>query len=167
MPRKAYVEDITPTVRRLKCDLFGHDLVILHEHDIRKKTGPFATLSKERRDSLMEGLTAVIESSPMTLVAVVIDKLRHKARYAEPFSPYDLALQYGLKRVFEALRSEGEEGKLVHVICEGAGQVLQLGRHAGWDDTAQRAERVRRWRRAPKRGDAMRVRQIDTAPSLL
>lgn len=38
LPTAACVDQITPAVRRLKCQLFGHDLVILHEHDIRKKT---------------------------------------------------------------------------------------------------------------------------------
>lgn len=117
-----YIDAITPAVRRLKCDLFGHDLVVLHEHDIRKKTGPFASLNKERREALLEGLTASIERSDMTVIAVVIDKVKHKARYSEPFSPYDLALQYGLERVFEALRSAGEEGHLTHVICEARGK---------------------------------------------
>lgn len=122
LPRMAYIDQITPAVRRLKFELFGHDLVILHEHDIRKKTGPFAQLGKDRRDALMDGLTGAIAAAPMTLVAVVIDKLKHRARYTEPFNPYDLALQYGLERVFEALRSGGQEERLTHVICEARGK---------------------------------------------
>ena len=122
LPRAAYIDQITPAVRRLKFELFGHDLVILHEHHIRKKTGPFAQLGKDRRDALMSGLTGAIAAAPMTLVAVVIDKVRHKARYAEPFNPYDLALQYGLERVFEMLRSVGQEERLTHVICEARGK---------------------------------------------
>lgn len=122
LPRAAYIDQITPAVRRLKFELFGHDLVILHEHDIRKKTGPFAQLGKGKRDALMDGLTGAIAAAPMTLVAVVIDKVRHKARYAEPFNPYDLALQYGLERVFEMLRSVGQEERLTHVICEARGK---------------------------------------------
>jgi hypothetical protein len=81
LPCKAYVEQITPAVRRLKFDLFGHDMLILHEHDIRKKTGPFAQLNKDRRDALMDGLTEIIAAAPMTLVAVVISKVKHKARH--------------------------------------------------------------------------------------
>lgn len=122
LPRAAYVDQVTPAVRWLKFELFGHDLLILHEHDIRKKTGPFAQLSKERRAALMAGLTGVIAAAPMTLVAVVIDKVKHKARYTEPFSPYDLALQYGLERVFDALRSAGQEERLTHVVCEARGK---------------------------------------------
>lgn len=86
LPRTAYIDQITPAVRRLKFELFGHDLVILHEHDIRKKSGPFAQLGKDKRDALMNGLTGAIAAAPMTLVAVVIDKVKHKAKYAEPFN---------------------------------------------------------------------------------
>ena len=42
----AYIEQITSAVRRLKMHTFGHDLVILHEHDLRKKTGPFRSSTR-------------------------------------------------------------------------------------------------------------------------
>jgi Protein of unknown function (DUF3800) len=121
-PCDAYIDQVTPAVRRLKMTLFGHDLVILHEHDIRKKSGAFAALSKDRRDALMQGLTKTIEQAPMTLVAVVIDKVRHKARYAAPQHPYHLALQYGLERVRKFLRLKDQAGRLTHVVCEARGQ---------------------------------------------
>ena len=122
LPCAAYIDQVTPAVRRLKFELFGHDLVILHEHDIRKKAGPFAHLGKDRRDALIDGLTGVIAAAPMTLVAVVIDKVKHNARYVEPFNPYDLALQFGLERVFEMLSGEGQEERLTQVICEARGK---------------------------------------------
>ncbi|HEX7385313.1 MAG TPA: DUF3800 domain-containing protein [Burkholderiaceae bacterium] len=121
VPREAYIEQITPSVRRLKLELFGHDLVILHEHDIRKKTGPFAQLNKARRDALLDGLTQTIAAAPMTLVAVVIDKVRHKARYSSPEHPYHLALKYGLERVFDFLRLKKQQDRLTSVICEARG----------------------------------------------
>ena len=46
-PVDAYVHWVTPAIRQLKFDFFGHDLVILHEHDIRKKKAGFAQLNKE------------------------------------------------------------------------------------------------------------------------
>ena len=121
LPRRAYVEQITPAVRGLKFDLFGHDMVILHEHDIRKKTGPFAQLNKERRDALMDRLTDIIVAAPMTLVAVVIDKLRHKARYVAPDHPYHLALKYGLERVHSFLSLNGQTDRTTTVVCEARG----------------------------------------------
>ena len=121
LPTAAYVDQITPAVRRLKCQLFGHDLVILHEHDIRKKTGPFARLGKDARDTLLEGLTGIISAAPMTLVAVVIDKVKHKAKYLSPEHPYHLALKYGLERVHHFLQMHGQADRRTAVVCEARG----------------------------------------------
>ena len=121
LPLAAYIDQVTPAVRRLKCELFGHDMVILHEHDIRKKTGPFAQLNKERRDWLMTRLTETIAAAPMTLVAVVIDKVRHKARYTTPQHPYHLALKYGLERVHDFLTMQGQGERITTVVCEARG----------------------------------------------
>lgn len=121
LPTAAYVEQITPAVRRLKCQLFGHDLVILHEHDIRKKTGPFARLGKDARDALLEGLTDIIRAAPMTLVAVVIDKVKHKAKYLSPEHPYHLALKYGLERVHHFLQMQGQGDRRTSIVCEARG----------------------------------------------
>ena len=121
MPCAAYIDGVTPAVRRLKFDLFGHDLAVLHEHDIRKKTGPFAQLNKERREALMNGLTAVIEAAPITLIAVVIDKLKHKARYVSPDHPYSLALKYGLERVYAFMCGAGQQNRQTAVVCEARG----------------------------------------------
>jgi hypothetical protein len=121
LPTAAYIDVITPAVRRLKCQLFGHDLVVLHEHDIRKKTGPFARLGKDARDALLEGLTEIIRAAPMTLVAVVIDKVKHKARYTSPEHPYHLALKYGLERVHDFLQLHGQAGRRTAIVCEARG----------------------------------------------
>jgi hypothetical protein len=121
LPRAAYVQQVTPAVRNLKFELFGHDQVILHEHDIRKKTGPFALLNKERRDMLLNRLTEIIAAAPMTLVAVVIDKARHKARYSAPDHPYHLALKYGLERVHAFLAQQGQAERTTTVVCEARG----------------------------------------------
>lgn len=121
VPCAAYVDQITPAVRRLKFELFGHDLVILHEHDIRKRTGPFAQLGKDRREMLINSLTAIIAAAPITLVAVVIDKVRHKARYTTPEHPYHLALKYGLERVHAFLTGQGQGERTTAVVCEARG----------------------------------------------
>lgn len=121
LPTMAYVDVITPAVRRLKCQLFGHDLVVLHEHDIRKKTGPFARLGKEARDTLLEGLTEIISAAPMTLVAVVIDKVKHKAKYTSPEHPYHLALKYGLERVHHFLHLKEQSDRRTTIVCEARG----------------------------------------------
>lgn len=36
-----YVSQVVPSVERLKFDFFGHDMVVLHEREIRKALPPF------------------------------------------------------------------------------------------------------------------------------
>jgi len=117
----AYVSQIATAVRRLKWSLFGHDMVVLHEHSIRKKSGAFSKLGKVERDQLMQGLTGIIAQAPMTIVAVVIDKVRHKERYQTPEHPYHLAMQYGLERVHDFLHSKGQMERTTKIIFEARG----------------------------------------------
>lgn len=119
--RTDYTRDLVPKVKDLKIEHFGHDLAILHEHDILRKKAWFSKFSKGQRDLLMAQLGTIIEDSPFHLIAVIIDKLKHKIRYATPEHPYHLALQLALERLAGFLRSRGEEGKTVCVMCEARG----------------------------------------------
>lgn len=125
-----YTDAVTPAIRRLKCKTFGHDLVILHEHDIRKKKAAFSRLNQEARETFMGELTAVIAAASMTIIAVVIDKVKHKARYVRPEHPYHLAMQFGLERVHHFLRMHGQAEAETAVIFEARGakedQALEL-----------------------------------------
>lgn len=129
-PVAAYADAVTPTIKRLKFDTFGHDLVILHEHDIRKKRGAFSQLNQQARGAFMERLTEVIAGTDVTIVAVVIDKLKHKARYDEPYHPYHLAMQFGLERVRHFLRNKQQLDRETCVVFEARGakedQALEL-----------------------------------------
>lgn len=120
-PVTAYASEVTPAIRQLKFDFFGHDLVVLHEHDIRKKKGAFAQLNKEQREIFLDRLTDVIAATDMTMIAVVIDKIKHKARYARPEHPYHLAMQFGLERVADFLRIKGQTERETWVIFEARG----------------------------------------------
>lgn len=125
-----YVDKVAPAIRRLKCKTFGHDLVVFHEHDIRKKKGAFAQLNQARREEFLQELTAVVAATDMTIVAVVIDKVLHKRKYTQPYHPYYLAMRYGLERVQHFLRMRGETDAETAVIFEARGakedQALEL-----------------------------------------
>lgn len=120
--RKAdYVYKAAPAIRNLKFQTFGHDMVVLHETDIRRKRGAFSQLSKEPREAFLEALTDIIGQSDFQLVAVVIDKLKLKARYKEPNHPYYLALTFGLERIHKMLEAQGQASAQTHVIAEARG----------------------------------------------
>lgn len=116
-----YADTVVPRLKRLKFETFGHDCVVLHEIDIRRKRGYFSQLSKEPREAFMGALTQVIVDTPMTVVAVVIDKRKHKEKYINPYNPYHIGIQFGLERVRHFLRLNGQHELLTHVVCEARG----------------------------------------------
>jgi hypothetical protein len=120
--KSIYIDQLTPRVRRLKMDTFGHETIVLHEYDIRKKTGAFAPLSKEARETFMERFNDVMRDTDFTIFAVVIDKVRHKERYFDPAHPYHMAMQFGLERIFGFLRLRRQQDRITHIICEGRGK---------------------------------------------
>ncbi len=52
-----YVTRVTPAIRQLKFATFGHDMVVLHESDIRRKRGVFSQLSREPREAFLNRST--------------------------------------------------------------------------------------------------------------
>ena len=121
--KSEYIDLITPAVQRFKFKHFGHDLVVLHEHEIKKAKGEFAfLLVPEKRAVFFPDLNALMEATPMTLVAVVIRKDKLKEQYHKPVNPYHIALEYGLERVTKWLQSQGQAGKITPLVCESRGR---------------------------------------------
>lgn len=116
-----YAQRVTPAIRLLKFATFGHDMVVLHESEIRRKKGAFARLSKEPREAFMNTLTDIIAAADFQLVAVVIDKRKLKDRYARPAHPYHLALEFGLERIYRLLKDAGQDDALTYLVCEARG----------------------------------------------
>ena len=118
-----YVNLVCPELQRFKFAFWGHDEVVLHEHEIRKPFGAFLfLLQKPIRERFLAGLTARMEALPATVVAVVIDKPAYAARYHAPVSPYDYALETGLERVFRHLESLGQSAATTAIIVEKRGK---------------------------------------------
>lgn len=116
-----YTERVTPAIRQLKFATFGHDMIVLHESDIRRKKGAFSRLSKEPREAFLNRLTDIIAAADFQLVAVVIDKRKLKDRYTRPAHPYHLALEFGLERIYRLLQEAGQDDALTYVVCEARG----------------------------------------------
>jgi len=121
--RECYVDTLTPAVRKLKFKTFGHDQVILHEADIRNRRGPFSALGPSQCGAFLDELTNLIDACDFTLIAVVIDKAKHKPKHSFPEHPYHLAMQYGLERLRRFLKvSDGDLDAKTFVICEACGR---------------------------------------------
>ncbi|GAB2785237.1 DUF3800 domain-containing protein [Dyella kyungheensis] len=128
--RREYIEAICPALNTLKMDFWGHDEVILHEHDIRKPKNQFAFLQDvANREEFQEKLSGFLAWARFKLVFSVIHKDRYVERYQVPRNPYDVAMSFVLERVFLDLHSKGQTNKRTKVIveCRGANEDAQLG----------------------------------------
>jgi hypothetical protein len=118
-----YTDIVAPRMQRFKFQQFGHDIVILHEHELRKSEGPFRFLmNRERREPFMSELSSIVEESPFTLIATAIRKHEFLARHAEASNPYNVAMQFGLERVQKFLKGHGQSGKETFVVFESRGK---------------------------------------------
>jgi len=122
-PVSGYVESVVPRVERLKFRFFGHDMVILHEHEIRKSQPPFDILMDATvRKPFMEELSAIMSEEDYGVVATVIDKEAFLRRRGPGANPYNVALEYGLERVQFALQEHGQRGRRTMVVFESRGK---------------------------------------------
>ena len=121
--KEDYVAKIVPSIQRLKLDFWGHDQVILREHNIRKEKGPFGLLrtNKVLRGDFMQQLTRIVEEAPMEIIAAIIRKKDLKNKYAFPFNPYEIALLFCMERALIKLREKGQSGKKTHILVESRG----------------------------------------------
>lgn len=121
--KSVYAKQIIPAFTELKMEFFGHDLAVLHGHEIRKPRGDFSILlNPVTREKFLGRLNDLIAWTPMTVIGIVIRKAELKNRYAVPQSPYDLALRFGLERAFSFLWSKKQKDRLVPIIAESRGR---------------------------------------------
>lgn len=117
-----YSHTVTPALRMLKFSTFGHDMIILHEQDIRKKTGAFNILNKESREAFLEKLTTLIAQSDFTLLPIVIDKHKLKRQGSASTHIYHLATKFGLEQLYSFFQKHDQDDRLTHIIFESRGQ---------------------------------------------
>ena len=123
--RKAdYAATVVPAILAFKFGLWGHDAVVLHEHDIRKSKGPFAILMTDRalRERFHDELNRLMEAMPMTIFATVIDKPRLRTGPDRPANPYGIALRFCMEQLHDMLSAGEQHGKTVHIVFESRGR---------------------------------------------
>jgi hypothetical protein len=121
--KRHYAEKIIPAVEKLKFNYFGHDSVVLHEHEIRKQKGEFAFLShKPTRLEFMGRLSSIMEVSNFILMACVVDKARLGRNEGMGSNPYHIALGICLEVLREFLKEKGQDQLQTHVVVECRGK---------------------------------------------
>jgi hypothetical protein len=121
-----YIQKVLPDLSRLKVITFGHDQIVLHEQEIRKKTGVFNKLNLQRREALMQSLSDLMAEIDLSLIPIVIDKCSLKKLGPDPTHVYHLAMQLGLEKLYRLLRGCDQHDRLTHVIFEGRGRCEDL-----------------------------------------
>ncbi len=119
----AYADKIQPLMKKLKFDFFGHDMVALHAHEIRKPKGEFSFLiDAALRQRFTARIDEIVGACEIDLIVHIIDKKRLTAKYANPFDPYHIALRMCLEQLSSFLRERDQGGRLTHVIAESRGR---------------------------------------------
>ena len=122
--KASYADKVEPAFRHLKFKYFGHDAAILHEREIRKQEPPFAFLreSEALREAFMNDVNVIMANAPFHAYCAVIDKLKHKARYTDPWNPYEIAMQFCMEKLSNRLVLDGQRNRLTHVLFEARGR---------------------------------------------
>lgn len=120
----SFLRDDLRRFTKIKFRHFGHDAVVFHSRDIRKRVGPFQVLSDgETQKRFIKNISSFFESTSGTIIAAGIHKGRHKRQYAYPDNPYDIALLFCLERIYAQLRDMKEEPGPMTCVFERRGEV--------------------------------------------
>lgn len=114
-----YAQKVVPAIETFKFKHFGHDVVVLHETDIRKEKGNFRFNSRAHKQHFLDELTGIIDASNFILIGCVIDKNRLRERGE---NPYHLALGFCVETLHELKQEKHEDELTTHVVVECRGK---------------------------------------------
>jgi hypothetical protein len=121
--KRHYNEKVVVALQQFKFKHFGHDLVVLHEHEIRKEKGEFTFFqNKQHKNEFLAEITNIIDSSNFVLITSVIDKASLRRKPGSIPNPYHLALGFCLETLYEFLKEKRQGSKLTHVVVECRGK---------------------------------------------
>lgn len=120
--KRHYSEKVVPAIEKFKFNRFGHDIVILHERDIRKETAPFKFANEAERIDFVGQLSEIIDKSNFILISCVIRKDALSEKLAESDNPYHLALGFCLETLHEFLSEKNQGDKKTFIVFESRGK---------------------------------------------
>ena len=122
--KRHYAEQVVSALQKFKFNHFGHDVVVLHETDIRKESGKFRSFFRNRRqkEDFLDELTNIIEASNFILISCVIDKEGLRSQGGVPDNPYHLALGFCLETLHQLMQEKNQDRSLTHVVVECRGK---------------------------------------------
>lgn len=117
-----YAEKVVPALEKFKFNHFGHDVVVLHETDIRKEAGAFRFQNRKQKLEFLNELTDLIEASNFILISCVVDKQRLRDKDGIPDNPYHVALGFCVETLYELMQEKNQDDTLTHVVVECRGK---------------------------------------------
>lgn len=122
--KRHYCEKVIPALQKFKFNHMGHDLIGLHELEIRKEKGAFSRFFKSRhhKHAFLEELTGIIDASNFILISCVIDKASLREKQGSVSNPYHVALGFCLETLYEFLQEKNQHSALTHVVFERRGK---------------------------------------------
>lgn len=117
-----YVKSVVTALEDFKFRSFGHDIVILHERDIRKETGQFRFSGPKEKNRFLGALSKIIEASKFILITAVIDKKRMRNSGEVADNPYHIALRFCLEQLSEFLAEKDQLAAQTHIVVECRGK---------------------------------------------
>lgn len=121
--KRYYCETVVPALEKFKFNHFGHDLIVLHENEIRKEKGNFNFFqSRAHKHAFLNELTSIIDASNFILISCVIDKTELKNKVGQETNPYHLALGFCLETLYEFLQEKNQDDATTHVVVECRGK---------------------------------------------
>ncbi len=121
--KRYYSDTVVPALKHFKFRHFGHDIVILHENEIRKEKGNFNIFrNRLERVAFLDELSGIVESSNFILISCVIEKIRLLKQTSAPDNPYHLALGLGLELIHDFLEEKGQQNNTTHIVFERRGK---------------------------------------------
>ena len=121
--KDTYVKDIVPKFQNFKFKHFGHDIIVLHENEIRRRKNNFKFLfDKSVEDSFILELSQIIDSSDFTVISCVIDKNKLTKSTIENENPYHIALEFCLNKLDNFLVENSQDYIKTHIVVEARGK---------------------------------------------
>ncbi|MDO1510966.1 MULTISPECIES: DUF3800 domain-containing protein [unclassified Neisseria] len=116
--KHVYASQLVPEIQALKFEFFGHDLVIFHEKEIRKKEGPFKFKNREMENQFMLKLNQIMQNTKFILVATAIKKneLQHSKE-----NLYHKALEPCLVNLYKLMIEKSCQNQKTFVVVESRG----------------------------------------------
>lgn len=121
--KENYVSNIVGALERFKFEYFGHDLVVLHEREIRKELGPFQFPNKKYKQNFVGALHSIMDHAKFIIISCSIDKKKLFENNLEiGDNLYHVALGFCLESLFDLMGEKKQADRTTHVIFEARGK---------------------------------------------